>query len=59
MASLHLLLIEADNSHSLGGSCIRDLNNLYNYAKKFSEGKKIPISQSVVLSIDNDNKIQS
>jgi len=59
MSSLHLLLIEADNSHSLGGSCIRDLNNLYNYTKQFSIDEKIPISQSIILSIDNDNKIQT
>jgi hypothetical protein len=59
MSSLHLLLIEADNSHSLGGSCIRDLNNLYNYTKQFSIDEKIPINQSIILSIDNDNKIQS
>ena len=59
MSSLHLLLIEADNAHSLGGSCIRDLNNLYTYTKKFSIDEKIPISQSIILSIDNDIKIQS
>ena len=59
MSSLHLLLIEADNAHSLGGSCVRDLNNLYNYAKQFSNDNKISINQTVVLSIDNDNKIQS
>ena len=59
MSLLHLLLIEADNSHSLGGSCIRDLSNLYTYAKQFSVDKKILISQSVILSIDNDIKIQT
>jgi hypothetical protein len=59
MSLLHLLLIEADNSHSLGGSCIRDLSTLYNYAKKFSVDKKISIGQSIILSIDNDTKIQA
>ena len=56
---IHVLLIEADNTRSLGGSCLRDVVNFDYYTNEFSKQSNIKRGQTVVLSIDNDAKIQS
>ena len=56
---VHVLLIEADNKRNLGGSCLRDLVNMDYYVNEFSKETNIARGQTVVLSIDNDPKIQS
>ena len=56
---IHVLLIEADNMRSLGGSCLRDVVNIDYYVNEFSKQTQILRSQTLVLSIDNDSKIQS
>ena len=56
---VHVLLIEADNMRSLGGSCLRDVVNIDYYVNEFSKQSNIARGQTVVLSIDNDTKIQS
>ena len=53
MSKLHLLLIEADNTRSLGGSCMRDIINMDKYADEFSVKKSVLRGQTMVLSIDN------
>ena len=57
--TVHVLLIEADNMRSLGGSCLRDTANIDYYVNEFSKQTCITRGQTVVLSIDNDIKIQS
>jgi hypothetical protein len=57
--SVHVLLIEADNARSLGGSCLRDIVNIDYYTNEFSKQNNIKRGQTFVLSIDNDTKIQS
>lgn len=57
--AIHVLLIEADNMRSLGGSCLRDVVNIDYYVNEFSKQTQILRSQTLVLSIDNDLKIQS
>jgi hypothetical protein len=56
---VHVLLIEADNQRSLGGSCLRDVVNMDYYVNEFSKQTNIARGQTVVLSIDNDPKIKS
>jgi hypothetical protein len=56
---IHVLLIEADNMRNLGGSCLRDVVNIDYYVNEFSKQTQILRSQTLVLSIDNDSKIQS
>jgi hypothetical protein len=56
---VHVLLIEADNMRNLGSSCLRDVVNIDYYVNEFSKQTNIARGQTVVLSIDNDNKIQS
>ena len=56
---IHVLLIEADNTRNLGGSCLRDVVNFDYYTNEFSKQSNIKRGQTVVLSIDNDAKIQS
>jgi len=56
---IHVLLIEADNMRSLGGSCLRDVVNIDYYVNEFSKQTQILRSQTLVLSIDNEPKIQS
>jgi len=56
---IHVLLIEADNMRSLGGSCLRDVVNIDYYTNEFSKQSNIKRGQTFVLSIDNDAKIQS
>ena len=56
---VHVLLIEADNQRNLGGSCLRDVVNMDYYVNEFSKQTNITRGQTVVLSIDNDPKIQS
>ena len=56
---IHVLLIESDNMRNLGGSCLRDVVNFDYYTNEFSKQSNIKRGQTVVLSIDNDAKIQS
>ena len=52
---LHLLLIEADNQRSLGGSCIRDCLTADKYLTNYLLQPSIKITKgcTMVLSIDN------
>ena len=56
---VHVLLIESDNMRSLGGSCLRDIVNIDYYVNEFSKQTNITRGQTIVLTIDNDTKIQS
>jgi len=58
-SSVHVLLIEADNVRSLGGSCVRDIVNMDKYVSEFSSKTNIKRGQTYVLSIDNNPTIQS
>ena len=58
-ASVHVLLIEADNVRSLGGSCVRDIVNMDKYVSEFSSKTNIKRGQTYVLSIDNNPTIKS
>lgn len=53
---INVLLIEADNQKSLGGSCTRDIKNINNYL--IVDGYNYTLRrQTMLLSIDNDIKI--
>jgi hypothetical protein len=58
-AVVHVMLIEADNMRSLGGSCLRDVVNIDYYVNEFSKQTQISRGQTLVLSIDNDPKIRT
>lgn len=51
---LNVLLIEADNQKSLGGSCSRDVMNMSNYLNKINKNirQKLVLSISPIKSID-------
>ena len=58
-SAVHVLLIEADNVRSLGGSCIRDIVNMDKFVCDFSSKTNIKRGQTYVLSIDNNLTIKS
>jgi len=51
--TLNILLIEADNKRSLGGSCWRDIVNLYQYAINWASITKITVKKCFVATIDD------
>ncbi len=51
--TLNLLLIEADNKRSLGGSCWRDMVNLYQYAITWANSTNTIVKKCFVATIDD------
>ena len=51
--NLHVLLIEADNQRSLGGSCWRDLVNMYTNVNRWALANTVKFAQCLVLTIDS------